>query len=341
MSAEESEHEAIIKDVDKLLRRNKKATIDEICTAVKTQIESSSRFECLTLIAVNDRGKSVRTLKPRATPDYVSALYKFCRKERWKGYQLDSALSEPASNIVASIFSNRVEGKSDKIIEKITPHIVNNDRFLNGISNALWDSYRGTIPSHVQSKITDALTVKLKAALSSQIDASTMASVKAAAIHAAGSISAPLAAKISVAILKTIGPTIKALIVSVLKSAAFKTAILAKVKAVVGAAVLGSLVHFLAAKLGFLGGATAMWILVPIFATWFGYEAYRLPKKLGSKVSESIKTDLEDGFPDLTRTISEKIVQFIMMKAVGEIADELINEDIIIDIMDEVITESS
>ena len=336
----DNDQNSIVDEINKLLKRDKAAAIKEISSAVHKKIATSSRTKCLTLVSVTDQGEVVRVLDPAPpTGDYLSALIAFCRKKNWSGRSLDSGLSAPVADTVAEVFSKRIEKKSDKIVEKIIPYLLNNNRFLNGLSDALWDSYRGAIPKHLQSKVTDALTVKLKAALSSQIDTQAATAIKAAAIQATGSISTPLAAKISAVVIKTLSTKLGPIIVKVLSSAAFKAAVLAKIKALVGAAMIGALIKIVGTKLAAMGVGPfpVMWILLPLFAAWLAREAYILPEKLADKVSESIRTDLEQDFPDLTRTVAERITQYTMTKALGDITDQLINEDSVVKLMEEVV----
>lgn len=324
-------------EVAEILNGQRDVIIADVKAAVTKDISGKSPGNCLTLVQRSFDGEVVDTLPMAASKRYAAALFAFVRKSNFEGKNLDSALTDPTAQLVADIFMTRIGERADEIAKRLIPLLISNQRFVEGLSTAMLSSYSGTIPQHLQRKITSALTTKLTSALAQSVDATTAATVKASvAKAAAASVSSPIATKVSLAVLKSLSVALKPIIVKLLGSAALKAAIASKIKVVVFGAILGAFIKLIGIKLGLTAGTAYFIFLLPIIVAWIAYEVSHFPGKLAEKVAEGIAADLAGNFAETTQSLSDTIVERVLVDGTGLIAAQLLNDDALIELIQEI-----
>ena len=335
----ESDRSKAVREIQELIGGTKDVIIPSVRNAIHQYISSQSRVTCLTVVGRDNSGTVLRIFSP-GPPDleYVRVLTAFVFKRGFNGYSLDSALSDPTAVIVAHEFSKHIAEISDDIADRLLPFLIHSDLFRDNIVNAIADAYKSTIPHHLQARVTSLLSQKLKAILIQHVDAGSVAAVKVAVTKlVAASVSSPLAAKITLVLLKTLATSLKPIIVKLLASAAFKTAILAKIKVVVLGSMLGAFIKLLAAKIGLTGGTVFALIVLPLLVAWLAYEAVQFPNKLAEKVSADVAADLEGRFSATSKELADSIIEMAILQASSLVAKELLSENAVADLINEIL----
>lgn len=311
-----------------------------ITAAVERGIYEHLRNEepkaCLRLVKLNSKGDVAEWLPMKAERRYASALVAFIRKTRFEGADLDSGLTPAVSSMVAEIFASKLGEQADRISELVLPLLISSDRFLSSLSDSLLAAFSSPIPKMIQGKVGGLLTSKLSSALAQTIDTSTTATIKASVAKvAAASVASPVAVKISASLVLGLSGALKPIIVKLLASAAFKAAIVAKVKAIVVGALLAAFAKIIGVKLGLTAGAAFLWILIPAVLGWLVYEYHQFPEKLAKSVSASVAEAMDNGFQDTSRSISESLIEAILVGGGAILATHLIADEAIQDLIRE------
>lgn len=312
-----------------------------LSNSIKAHISTKSPSECLELVKRDTSGNIIRRLPMEADTDYAKALIAFVRGKPFEGFQLDSALTDSTSEVVAAVFSEKLGEKSDEISNRIMPLIVSDERFSEGLSEAMVEAYSGPLPSHIRHKVVLALSSKLSGALTEAIDTTTTATIKASVIKVvSASVSSPVGIKIAAILVKSLSVALKPIIMKLLASSAFKAAIVSKLKGVVVGSILAAFFKIIGVKLGLSTGAFFMWVVLPIVLAWLAYEVTTFPRKLGEKVSESVVEDIENDFAETSRDIAESLVERIIVDGAGMMAEHLMDDEFFVRILDQSIVDA-
>ncbi len=278
MDIENAERDKAIKEIRTIIEGREKVIISESERTIYNHIANKPIKDCLTIITRDGRGKIAETFVP-APPDarYVKVLVAFVRKRDFENKTLDSGLSDGTAEAVAKVFADDLEKVADTMAEKLVPFLFNSQVFLDGIATAITASYKGTIPVHLQSKVTSMLVSKLKTTLMQHVDTTSITAIKASIGKIVGaSVSSPLAAKIIAMMIHTLTTTMKPILVKIMASTALKTAILAKIKTVIIASFLGAFIKIIAVKLGLSAGAAFVWMALLQKLLPFSFNGVRL-----------------------------------------------------------------
>lgn len=333
---------SLIADVAAVIEGQKDEVIAAIRSEITSYIGGKRPSECLALVQRDDSGSVFKTLPMEANSDYARALISFVRDKPYNGYRLDSALTDPTSSRVADVFAKTIGDKADDIAARALPALISDKRFVDGLSASIVGLYSSTLPQQVQKMAVKGLSTKLSSALSQSIDTTTVAAVKlSVAKIAAASVASPLATQISLAIIKTLGVVLKPIIVKLLASSAFKAAIVAKLKAIIVASILGAFVKIIGVKLGLSAGATFMIFLIPVLLAWIAYEISSFPEKLSSKVANGVAEDLSGNFAKTSLTMAETLIEKMIVESVGIVATELMANAVIVDAVKAAVDQAS
>lgn len=335
--------EKIIDEIKAMIDGREEIIIPAVRQTIYDHIASKPLKDCLTIIARNAKGKKIEAFVP-APPNmrYAKVLMAFVLKRDFEEKTLDSGLSDGTAKAVARVFSTDLGTIADKMADRLVPFLFRSQIFIDGIATAIMSAYKGTIPLHLQSKVTSMLISKLKTTLIQHLDATSISAIKVSVAKIAGaSVSSPLAAKIITIMVHTLTTTLKPILAKILASTALKSAVLAKVKAVIIASFLGAFIKILALKLGLTAGATFVWILLPILIGWIGFEAIHFPEKLAKNVSTDVSQDLENGFSSTSESIAVTIVEMVITQASAILARELIQEDEVAQAIQDIVSEAT
>lgn len=339
---DEKARRELIDEITQIIGGQKAEISSGVSAAIRSHIAAKSPSECLKLILRNDSGDVMRTLPMAVEKDYAKALIAFVRGQTFEGRTIDSALTDSTSEVVADVFAAKIGERADAISDKLMPLLVSDQRFIDGVADALVASFSGTVPQHLKRKVVAALSGKLTAALNQSIDTTTTASIKASVIKVtAATVSSPLGIKIAAVLVKTLAVVLKPIILKLLASSAFKAAIMSKLKAVVIGAMLGAFFKIIGVKLGLSAGAVFLWVVIPIVLAWIAYEISSFPEKLADKVSEGVVNDIDANFAQTSASMAETLVERVIVEGAAMLARSLADDDLIGEIIDESIRDAA
>lgn len=337
---DDSERQKIVDKIKSIIQGREETIIPAVREKIYSYISGKPIKECLTLVA-RDNDKIVETFVPPPDIRYVKALTAFVLKRDFEYKTLDSGLSEGTAQEVAKIFATDLGKVSDEMSETIVPFLFRSEKFMDGLAAAIMAAYKGPIPVHLTSKVTAMLASKLKTILAQHMDTVSVSAIKASIAKIAGaSVGSPLAAKVVVVIVHTLTTSMKPILIKILASTTLKTAILAKIKAVIIASFLGAFIKLLAVKIGLSTSAAFAWVILPLLVAWLAYEALHFPEKLAENVSRDVARDLRDGFPQTSQTIAMTIVEMAITQATAIITRELVQEDDVAHVIQDILSEA-
>ncbi|MDP2803676.1 MAG: hypothetical protein Q8O26_17540 [Phreatobacter sp.] len=335
------QRQQLLDELATLLGHERDGIVAEVQRAVEAHIASKSNAECLSLVLRDTDGTITRHLPLAASHEYATALIAFVRGKPLDDGILDSALTDSTAETVADVFSRLIGDKADAIAERLMPLVVSDARFASALSDAIMSAYQNPIPNLVKQKASEILSSKLSLYISHSIDTTTSMTIKSSlAKIAMGSVGAPVAAKIVTALVASLMVTLKPIIIKLLASAAFKAAVVSKLKAIVVGALLGAFVKIVGTKLGLTAAGAFIWVLIPLVLAWVAYEVAGFSAKLADKVSQSVAQDMRENFAETTRMISEELAERAIKEGIGLIAKNIIHEDAIVKIIEEAIADA-
>jgi hypothetical protein len=278
---------------------------------VSDRIRNSSLVKCLTVIERSNSGAILREHAPNPPDvDYVGALIAFCRGKRYNSHALDSGLTDPVVGEVTSAFESFYSKNQEIISRALLALLMENATFVRALKDCIEMAMGSTVPATIKQQVGHAVVARMSDMVGDRLGDTTIATVKLVTGKAvAVAVSSPIAAKLAVMLVHLLAVQLKVVLAKLLASAAFKAVIMAKVKAVVAGAVLVSVVHIVAAKLGIGTGAAFAIILLPIILAFLAYEAATFPRKLGEKVAVKIRGELSGQFESINRDIMTAIVE--------------------------------
>ncbi len=337
----DSERKKIVTKIKAIIEGREETIIPAVQDKIYNYISTKPIKTCLTIVA-RDKDKIVETFMPPPDIRYVKALTAFVLKRDFEYKTLDSGLSEGTAQEVAQVFAADLGKVSDEMSDTIVPFLFRSEKFLDGIAAAIMTAYKGPIPVHLTSKVTAMLANKLKTVLTQHMDTVSVSAIKASIAKIAGaSVSSPFAAKVVVLMVHTITTSMKPILIKILASTTLKTAILAKIKAVIIASFLGAFIKLLAVKIGLSTGAAFAWIILPLLLAWLAYEALHFPEKLAENVSRDVARDLREGFPQTSETIAMTIVEMAIAQATAILTRELVQEDHVAQVIQDILSEAA
>jgi len=122
----------IIQELVNSLGEQRSEFLNDIESSIKSYI-SSQGANCLTINQVYSSGEIKRQWKLKASSDYAKCLYAFCRRESFRGYELDSALTEPVVDIVTSKFEAFYRKNNEHINKAFLKALIQDSAIINSI----------------------------------------------------------------------------------------------------------------------------------------------------------------------------------------------------------------
>jgi hypothetical protein len=284
------------------LAAQKTAFLDDVKAEIDTYIVNQ-RSHCIDVVERNSPPKSniIRTHRASLDPDFAEVLYKFARHKTYNGHVLDSALTDPVGEIVIRKYQDFYENNGDIINEGLIKSLAENNLVLNSVLDKVADKILSKYASQVRSKIVEKIVHQIHDAVSAGTLHTVGHHVGAAAAHAA-------ATTVGTAVLQIIAQLLAAHIGTIIAKV-MTSAFVKKIVAVIAKKCVATLVlSFMATHVGAAaGGVSVGFILFPLLVAYLGYKINTFPKILGKKVSESVRSELDNRFNGMNKDILEKM----------------------------------
>lgn len=348
MSAQNNKNRDQLSEIVAKMDSFKGDFIGSVRDEVYSYLKNVSSKRCLTILEIRDKG-SIRQHKPQVTSTYLQVLWHFCRKELHNGHLLDSALTEPVIAIVAKRYQAVFDQNIDSFSKSLSRVVMKDAVFVKALSDTLATAWSGTLPSQLRSQmvkaVTASMTNRLEEALHSNIGEAALHTIQAAATKGiATAVSTPIVTQMAIMMAHNLsvalGAQIKVIVTELLASGALKAIILSKIKVIVAATLLASLIHALAAKLTALGiaggpGLAVAFIAIPILAAFLAWQYEHLPDKLADTIPKKIIGELDGNYSEMNMTIVEKIYSQIIESGLSSILNGVIADTGFKNAMDE------
>ena len=230
--------------------------------------------------------------------DFVKVLFKFMRKKRHQGYELDSALTAPVLDIVQQKFSCLYEAHGQEISQVFLQALRTDDILLESFVSRLSDMMSTKASREAQRQIVELIAHQMHDALTSHAARVIGDGVAHCSTTAVGS---QVPARV---LLHALSTNIGHVISEFMTSTVFKKLVYSLVHKVIMAVIVGAVVNFLTVTFGGSVGAGALsFVLFPVMAGILYQQAKELPIKLGREVSKSVRDHLSLGFEGMNREI--------------------------------------
>lgn len=322
------EKDKTIAEIINKLGAKKGAFLAEVESSIKYEIENCSINECLTLVERRSDGSIKETWYPSDVMcGYIPRLTAFLRKKQYKGYTIDSALTDKVVANVTRKFNEFYSQNNEVLAKPLLDALITDKVFLNSFAKQITETTNGTLPAAVKSQLTTLLVHKLEGTLNTNIvnvSANAVATLTTKVVAAAAAI--PISKSLTILMLKHFAIFLKGAIAKVLASAAMKSLIAASVKKIAAAKILAALIALVGSKLGLSAGAAVAWIIAPLIAAFIAHEVYTLPKKLGKKVSVEIRSELDGKFKEINTNVISQIVNDLLITGAGAFVGDVVKE---------------
>ncbi|MEZ5044101.1 MAG: hypothetical protein R2828_29680 [Saprospiraceae bacterium] len=316
--------EKLIREIVDDLGDKKYAFLNEVERAVNNYISKQSIEKCLTIVERSSSGG----IKSRWYPEefasgYIPRLVAFCRKKTYKGYQLDSALTDEVVQVVTKAYEQFYSQNSEILSKRLLSALFANQVFVNSFMDNIAKASDSPVPYAVKNKIAALLIKGLEDNYDLKFLGSSAESITNLTTRIVSyTTSIPIVKTLTTFLVTHFGVQLKMIIIKVLGTAAAKGILATIIKKIAAAKILAGLIALVGAKLGILTGSAIIWVLVPLIIAFIAREVIILPKKLGKKVSEEIRIGLSSQFHD----VNQKIVHQIVLEFVKTGANGLFNE---------------
>ena len=233
--------------------------------------------------------------------DFVKVLFKFMTKKRHQGYELDSALTAPALDIVQQKFVGLYESHGQEISHELLQSLRTDDILLESFVSSLSDIVSTKLSKAARGKIVHLVTHQMHNALASH--AAHVVGHHAA--HFATTVVGHQVALVAVKVLlHALTKHIGHVIFKFTASAAFKKLLFAVGHKMIMAAIVTAVVQHL--NMTFRGSSragAASFVKYPIIAAMIFKHVKGFPKNLGREVSKSVRDHLDLEFSGMNRDI--------------------------------------
>lgn len=301
--------------------------LNSVESKINSHISRRKGKDCLTFVERGSTGSVLRTWRPEASGDYIKCLTNFCSGSSFKGNELDSYLTDDVVKVVTQEFEVFYEKNTKEIAPILTEIIIQDKVFLESLTEQIVDFANAEIPSSIKSQVASVLVHKLEDVFDANITNSAAHAVNVVATKAvSAAVSLPIAQHTAMIILKYLTIHLKAVLAKVLASTAIKSMIAAAVKKFAAAALIATIVKIVGAKLSLSAGAAFAFVLIPALFAFIAYELVNFPKKLGAKVSEKLRSELDGSFEKINMNILEEAVSQISSAGLSGLASSIAQE---------------
>lgn len=315
-----------VTEIVKILGGKKRSFLDSVENSINSHISHRSWQDCLTIVLRNDDGCVCSTWYPSEIADgYTPRFIAFLRKKKYKGYAVDSVLTDDVVNLVADKFSSFYKENSDCISKPLLDQLLKDHVFVEQLSKQVIEISNGALPSAIKSQMASAIIHHLENSMNVNIAQSCRHIIAASTTQIVAFATALPISKAMIAVMaKSMGIYMKTIIAKVLASTAMKTMMMTAVKKIVAAKIIATMVTLVGAH---LGGMSIAWVVIPLLAAFIAYEVAHLPEKMGEKVSEAVRAELYGEFDNINTNIAQQIVSSFSMSVLSSLASDIANND--------------
>ncbi|MDO6328119.1 hypothetical protein Q4463_10245 [Bacteroides caccae] len=216
-----------MKAVDEIvekLRNKKYLFLGSVKDAINIHISNKSWQDCLTIVLRNSNGTISSTWYPSEVMDgYTPRFMAFLRKKPYKGYTVDSVLTDSVIDLVTSKFSSFYKDNSDCISQPLLKQLLKDHVFVEQLSKQVVEISEGALPSAIKSQLASVIIHHLENSMNVNI-AQTCGHVIATSTTQIMAVAATLPiSKAMIAVMaKSMTVFMKAAIAKVLASTAMK-----------------------------------------------------------------------------------------------------------------------
>lgn len=313
------------------LNKRKTAFLNGIEVAVNNYIVSRGR-QCIAVVEKDANGQVRCTWRCDLDDDlghFCKVLYKFTRRQQYKGHDLDSALTEPITNLVQDRYNEVYESESEAISSGMLTALATDDvklkDFLDRIADIALSKCSKRVKQHVVHMVADQIR--------ESVQQGTLHTIGQQISHiTATTASTQVAAVITHMLIKLLAANIGHIIAHLLAMGFIQKMLMLIAKKIIVGAVLSAILHFLAVQVGAAVGSTSvMWILAPMLAAYIGYKVMTFPEKIGKEVSKSVRKELAENFESINRTMLEKI--FARVFEGNELVNTIVQDEEFVDML--------
>ena len=318
-----------MKAVDEIVKElgyKKDLFLNSVKSSINTHVSNKSWQDCLTIVLRNSNGSISSTWYPSEVMDgYTPRFIAFLQKKSYKGYTVDSVLTDGVVDLVTRKFSSFYKDNSDCISKPLLKQLLKDHVFVEQLSKQVVEISNSTLPSVIKSQMASVIIHHLENSMNVNI-AQSCGHVIATSTTQIMAVTATLPiSKAMVAVMaKSMAVFMKAAIAKVLASTAMKTMMMTAVKKIVAAKIIAGLIALVGTH---LGGMSVAWIVAPLLAAFIAYEVTHLPQKMGKKVSEAVVAELSGEFEKINKSVAQQIVESFSASVISSLATDIANDE--------------
>ena len=288
------------------LNSRKEAFLGKLQAEIDTYIVSR-RSHCIDVVERDSSSEKIlRTHAASLDPDFAEVLYKFVRVKTYNGHKLDSALTEPVSDIVCRQYQAFYEANGDVVSAGIIESMTSNDMVLKAVLDKVAEKVLSKSAKHLRDQVVQQIVHQVHDTVAAGTLHTVGHQVSTAAAHAACSTVGTMVVHV---LLKLLAAHIGTIIAKIMSSALVKKIVAAALSKCVYAVVVG----FMATHVGAAaGGISFAWILLPALVAYLGYKINTFPGKLGEKVSKAVRGKMSESFYGMNKDILDKILDEVV-----------------------------
>ena len=304
------------------LAEKKKPFLDEVERSIHTYISSRSWQQCLTLVERRADGSKRLTWYPSEVFDgYTGRLIAFLRKQPYKGYDLDSYLTDGVVERVTKKFEKFYADNSSDLAEPLLKQLLANKVFVNMLAKEIVEASNSPLSQAMKDKLTAHLAHVLEDSMQvnlSQIALNGIQTIITKVV--AGAAALPISNAVLAVLLKNVAIFLKGAIAKVMATTAFKTMFAAAVKKLVAVKIIAVLAAILAPV---IGSVSIVYIVAPLIAAFIAYEVATLPENMAEKVSEAVRKELNGEFDNISTNVVTEILKSLTTGTLSALAKDI------------------
>lgn len=315
-----------VTEIVNILGGKKRLFLDSVENAINSHISHRSWQDCLTIVLRNSNGSVRSTWYPSEIADgYTPRFIAFLRKKEYKGYAVDSVLTDDVVNLVSDKFSSFYKENSDCISKPLLDQLLKDHVFVEQLSKQVIEISNGTLPSAIKSQMTTAIVHYIESSMNVNISHICGHMIATSTTNIVAFATAlPISKAMMAVMAKSMAVYMKVVIAKVLASTAMKTMMMTAVKKIVAAKIIATMITLVGAH---LGGMSIAWVVIPLLAAFIAYEVTNLPEKMGKKVSEAVRAELYGKFDNINTNIAQQIVSSFSTSILSLLASDIANDD--------------
>ena len=310
-----------VKSIVDALGKDKKTFLDDVESSIREHIKDKSWQECLTIVERYSWGDIRSTWEPEVSEAYWDRMVAFVRGKNYKGYQLDSKLTDGVVDLVTEKFDKFYEGHADDLSIPLSQQLMKDQVFSELLAREIIEASKGTLPKTIKKQLVNQLADIIQQTSIGQ-------SLKE---HAVAAITTAISTVIATVISSTIGSILlkqmiillKGVIAKILATTAFKTMIVATIKAIAKAKIIA----FLVAIFGSMLGSVPLFVIIaPVLTGFIAYQVATLPDKMSDKVSSAVRQELDGKFNSISKDVVNEVVGSLTSDTIKKLAKDIARE---------------